>query len=147
MKIIGRDVTVYQWELFGYDVPGGLDTPGAVANILGRWETIEVNMEKEWVDNRSADAFQPEQRRTIQKWDASCKGYQDNGGSEAIEAFLNCDFLVVTFTDVVSNRNMVLRGGIKKSSGTWGSDNAKDTLDLMDVGREPFGGFSTLVYL
>ncbi len=147
MKIIGRDVTVYQWEIYGIDSPGQRNVAGAVSNLIGRWETIEVNMEKEWADHTSADAEQPEMRKTIQKWDATCKGQVDSGGSQAIEGFLSSDYMVILFTDIVSNRSMVLRGGIRKAGANWEREKVGDTLELLDVGREPFGGLATLQYV
>lgn len=137
-KVIGRDVTVF--GLANTDANG---SAGAVTGMLGRWESIEVTIDKDWADLTPSDAAEPEMRKTMDKWSASIKSFVDGLGSTALRLALN-DYVQVVFTEVQSGATITLRGGIDKAGATFGQDNAKDSLDISSKGK--LGGLASVTY-
>jgi len=138
-KVVGRDASVFSVTPLNENGDAGNTT-----SMLGRWKSLEINVENVWGDLTSSDAEEPEERYLMEKWSGSIKGFVDGQGSTALD-IVRARYLMVLFTEVKSGKTMRAYGGVDKGGASFEQSSATDSIEFSSKGK--FNGQPSLSYI
>lgn len=131
--LVGKDAAVYSLTGGVLDINQGIVLSSPL-NCLGVWKSIEVELEREWLDVTPSAAELKEKTDTTIDWRATLMHQERSGGSVGMDLFINFKQIYVLFQEEDSGRYVELWGGIAKDRYKRDRGEGEDTLDIENIG-------------
>jgi hypothetical protein len=144
--LVGRDATVFTVQGAGVDTQGSgvAHSPGVQYNYIGKWKSIEVEIQNDIEEVTPSSGELKEKRRTTWDWNATLEGQVRQDGSLFLLLGKAHDYVIVRFTEASTGAQIVMYGGIDRSRYRGDKGERQETLAITNMGT--YNGGHSILY-